>query len=256
MEWLYYLAFFLFGLCFGSFYNVVGMRVPKGESINKPGSHCFTCGHRLKWYELIPILSFIIQKGRCRECHTKLSYLYPFTELATAILFVVSYHSFGFTYELLIALILCSLLMLVIVSDLSYLIIPDSFIIIAAILIIIVRLIFEGITGALIAIGYGIISFGLMYLIMTLGNVLFKKESMGGGDVKLMFIVGLALDPFLAIVVIFLASIIALPVSFFLLLKNKEHVIPFGPFITLGLLIVFFTKLDIIDIFEKVLTFF
>ena len=256
MKWLYYLAFCLFGLCFGSFYNVVGMRVPKGESINKPGSHCFTCGHRLKWYELIPILSFVIQKGRCRECHTKLSYLYPFTELATAILFMVSYHSFGFTYELLIALILCSLLMLVIVSDLSYLIIPDSFIIIAAILIIIVRLIFEGITGALIAIGYGIISFGLMYLIMTLGNVLFKKESMGGGDVKLMFIVGLALDPFLAIVVIFLASIIALPVSFFLLLKNKEHVIPFGPFITLGLLIVFFTKLDIIDIFEKVLTFF
>ena len=93
-----------------------------------------------------------------------------------------------------------------------------------------------------------------MYLIMLLGNHIFKKESLGGADIKLMFLVGLTLDPMLAIIVLFLSSIIALPVSLIILLKNKEHVIPYGPFIVLGLLIVFYTKYDIRLIFEKLLT--
>ena len=95
-----------------------------------------------------------------------------------------------------------------------------------------------------------------MYLIMLLGNKLFKKESLGGADIKLMFLVGLTLDPMLSIVVIFLASFIALPVSLYLLLKNNEHIIPYGPFLMIGLLIVYFTKLTIVDIFNKILTFF
>ena len=94
-----------------------------------------------------------------------------------------------------------------------------------------------------------------MYLIMLLGNYLFKKESLGGADIKLMFLVGLTLDPMLAIVVLFLSSIIALPVSLIILVKNKEHVIPYGPFIMLGLLIVNFTKLNIKEIFLKFINF-
>ncbi len=256
MEVIYYVSFFLFGLCFGSFYNVVGMRVPLEESISKPRSHCPYCGHTLKWYELIPLVSFIIQKGKCRSCKQKLSYFYPFTELATAILFTVSYYSFGFSYELIIALTLSSLFMVVVVSDLTYLMIPDRFIVIPLIIIAIVNFLMKGFIGGLLQISYGLLSFTLMYLIMLLGNKLFKKESMGGADIKLMFVAGLALDPLLSIVVIFLASVIALPVSFFLLIKNKEHVIPFGPFITLGILIVFFTKLNIREIFERVLVLF
>ena len=95
-----------------------------------------------------------------------------------------------------------------------------------------------------------------MYLIMLIGNYMFKKESLGGADIKLMFLVGLTLDPLMLVIVIFLASIIALPVSLFLLLKNQEHIIPYGPFIMVGLLIVFFTKLNIYEIFEKTLQFF
>ena len=79
-----------------------------------------------------------------------------------------------------------------------------------------------------------------MYLVMLLGNKLFKKESLGGADIKLMFLVGLTLDPMLSIVVIFLASIIALPISLYLLVKNDEHIIPYGPFLMIGLLIVYF----------------
>ncbi len=256
MKICYYITFFLIGLCLGSFFNVCGMRIPNGESVNKPRSHCPKCGHQLKWYELIPLISFIIQKGKCRECGAKLSWLYPFSELATAILFTVCYHSFGLSLDLIIALTLVSTFILVIVSDLSYLLIPDRFIIIPSIIVIIVNFFRLGILNSLIQIGYGILAFIIMYLIMLLGNKIFNKESMGGADIKLMFLVGLTLDPFLSIMVILLASIIALPVSMFLLIKNREHIIPFGPFIMLSLLIIYFTKLDIKEIFENILNLF
>ena len=256
MEIYYYFIFFILGTCLGSFYNVLGMRLPNGESIVKPKSHCPKCGHVLKWYELIPIISFIFQKGKCRCCKTKLSLFYPFIELSTGLLFVVSFYSLGFSFDLITALTLVSLFMIVIVSDISYLIIPDSFIIVPSIIIFIVTIIEEGFINGLIQVGFGIICFIFMYLIMLLGNKLFKKESLGGADIKLMFLVGLTLDPLLSIIVIFLASIIALPISLILLIKNKEHVIPFGPFIVLGLLITFFQKMNITEIFRELLLLF
>ena len=134
--------------------------------------------------------------------------------------------------------------------------IPDRFIIIPSIIIIITDFFKLGLIDTLIQIGYGLLAFVFMYLIMLLGNKLFNKESMGGADIKLMFLAGLTLDPYLAIMVIFLSSFVALPVSMFLLIKNKEHVIPFGPFIVLSLLIIYFTKLDISSIFTSILKFF
>ena len=256
MKMYCYIMFFIIGTIFGSFYNVVGSRIPKGESITKPGSHCEYCNHPLSWYELIPILSFIFLKGKCKNCGKKLSFFYPFSELTTGLLFLVSYHSFGLSLDLIISLTLVSTFVVVLVSDLTYLMIPDRFIVIPSIIIIIITFIQKGIINSLIQIGYGVIGFIFMYLVMLLGNKLFNKESMGGADIKLMFLVGLVLDPLLSIVVIFLASAIALPVSLFLLLKNKEHIIPYGPFLMIGLLIVYFTKLNIIDIFNKLLTIF
>lgn len=248
--------FFIIGICLGSFYNVLGMRIPLKQSIIKPKSHCENCKHELKWYELIPILSFFIQKGKCRVCKTKLSLFYPIIELSTGILFLVSFYSFGFSLDLIIALLLVSLFMVVIVSDISYLIIPDSFILIPSIIIFIIKIIQGGLISGIIQLLSGIVCFIFMYLIMLLGNKLFKKESLGGADIKLMFLIGLTLDPMLAIIVIFLASIIALPISLLLLIKNKEHVIPFGPFLVLALLIVYFTKTNIKEIFENILLLF
>ena len=114
MNTFYYIMFFIVGTIFGSYYNLVATRIPKGESTITPRSHCENCNHELKWYELIPILSFAIQKGRCRICHTRLSYNYLLTELLTGILFVVSYHSFKFSYDLIISLTLSSALILLI----------------------------------------------------------------------------------------------------------------------------------------------
>ena len=127
-------------------------------------------------------------------------------------------------------------------------IIPDRFTIICSIIIIIVKIFSVGISETLTCILYGIISFSIMFAIMKLGNIFFRKECMGGGDVKLMFLIGLVVHPMLALIVIVIASVIALPASILIYYKNKEHAIPFGPFLVLGLLIVYFSKINLVDI--------
>lgn len=244
MDVVYTFCFFLVGTVFGSFYNVLGTRVANKESIIKPRSHCEKCGHVLSWYELIPIISFLCLGGKCRNCKTKLSWLYLFSEVACGVLFALSYYSFGFSWDLLVALAISSLLIIVTVSDLTYMIIPDRFIIITSVFVIIIKFLEYGFEKTLYAILSGIISFIVMFLIMKLGTFVFKKEALGGADVKLMFTVGLCTEPFLALVVIIISSVIALPVSLFLLYKEKENIIPFGPFIVIGLLIILFTKLN------------
>ena len=253
MRVVYIICFFIIGTIFGSFYNVLGSRIVKKESIIKPRSHCDKCGHILAWYELIPIFSFIFLKGKCRNCKTKLSYLYLFSEFFCGLLFAVSFYSFGFAPNLIISLTLSSLLIIVTVCDVSYMIIPDRFIVISGILILLTKFIFFGYKDGLISLGYGLLAFGIMFLIMKFGDYIFKKETLGGADVKLMFVVGICLEPFLALLVIIIASVIALPISLVLLVKEREHAIPFGPFILIGTMIVFLTKLDSLKIINFLL---
>ncbi len=248
MNVVYIFLFFILGTVLGSFYNVVGFRLPIKEEIVIKRSHCPKCKHELRWYELIPIISYIIQGGKCRKCKGKISIFYPFVELCSGVLFSVSFYSFGFSHQLIIACTLVSILMIILVSDLNFMIIPDSVLVVASIIIIITLLFATGIKDTLIAIGSGLLSFGVMYAIMKLGNLAFKRESLGGGDVKLMFISGLTLHPLLALFSIFLSSILALPTSILLLHTNKEHVLPFGPFIALAILILYFMKIDITQV--------
>jgi len=255
MEYYYLIVFFILGSVMGSFYNVVGERMPKGESILRPKySYCPNCNKRLKWYELIPIFSYIIQLGKCRNCKKEISAMYLFIEIVTGALFAVSYYSFGISYELIISLALVSFFSIVIVSDLTYMIIPDEVTLVTSIIIIIANFLNLGIKGGFIQLGYGVITFTFMYLIMLLGNFLFKKESLGGADVKLMFIAGLALHPILGILVVFIASCIALPISLIILLTDNEHMIPFGPFLVASIVLLFFLKIDL-DNFVKLFTF-
>lgn len=255
IEWLWIISFFVIGCLLGSFYNVVGLRLPNGESIVFPNSHCTRCGHELSWYELIPILSYLCLGGKCRNCKEKISLMYPLIELLTGIVFAVSYYSFGFSYELIISLIIASLLSLVIVSDINYMIIPDSFIVISGLLIIILNFLQRGFLQGLVSIGYGFISFGILVLVMLIGNNIFRKETLGGADIKLFFIIGLVFPPFTSMFVLVLACFVAFPVSIILYLKNKENMIPFGPFIMLSFLMVYFTKLDFEKIFNFLLSF-
>lgn len=253
MEIYYTTVFFLFGTIFGSFFNVVGSRLPNNESIVNPPSHCTNCNHRLGVLELIPILSFLFQGGKCKNCKQKISWFHPLYELATGILFALCYVIFGFSAEIVISLTFVSILMILIVSDYYYMIIPDQILIIGIILLGVEIFSAYGLVSLFEAIGSGVISFALMYLIKLFGDFLFKKESMGGGDIKLLFLLGMVLGVPLSIISIFLASFIALPISLLILYKKETNIIPFGPFLSIAAMVLFFSQIDI-ELVLKVLS--
>lgn len=245
MKIYFTIVFFLLGMILGSFYNVVGYRLCKNESLIKPGSHCPKCNHKLSFLELIPVFSYIFLKGRCKACKEKISIFYPLIEFFTGLLFATCFYSFSFSYDLLISLSLVSLLSIVIVSDVNFYIIPDEVTIFFGILIIIINILKYGFVSSLTYILYGVIMFLFMYLIMILGKFMFKEEALGGGDVKLLFVLGLTLPIMSSFLSLILATLIAFPISLYLLLSKKDKIIPFGPFLVLGTLIIFLMKIDI-----------
>ena len=232
----------------GSFYHVVATRLSNDESILFPGSHCPKCNHKLKWYENIPIISYLKQKGKCTSCHSKIPISYLIVEIITGALFAVCFHSFELTLDLVVALIFISSLIIVIISDIEYMIILDEVLMFATLVIVILYIVYLGWKDAASHIYGGVLAFIAMYSLKILGDKLFKKESLGGGDIKLLFLFGLVLGFPLSICTIFLATFIAFPVALFLLFTNKDNIIPFGPFLSMAAIIVLVSKLDIMDI--------
>ncbi len=241
-----YIILFLFGLMFGSFYNVVGLRLSKGESIVFPPSHCTSCNHRLKFFDLFPLFSYIFLKGKCRYCNKHISIKYPLFELLTAILFCLCYYKFGYSVDCLIALILCSTLIIITVSDLDSYIIPDSVLIISSILIF-GLLFYKYKSIPLNNLLYGVSTFIFMFMIKLLGNFVLKKESMGDGDIKLMAIVGLVIGLKKSVLALFMASYLGLPYAIYIMVKkNVNHELPFGPFLSLASLILLFIDIKVL----------
>lgn len=244
MEIVYSIFIALFGLILGSFYNVAGLRIPKGESIVNPPSHCTACNRRLTAFELIPVLSYVIQGGKCKGCGAKVSPIYCVTEIATAVLFVISYLKFGFTAELAVALLFMSLLLIIVVSDLAYMLIPNKILLFFLPLLIIARIFspldpwWDSLLGA-------VIGFGILLLIAVI-----SKGGMGGGDIKLFFLIGLVLGTVHTLLTLFLASLIGMVVGIIVLKvrgQGRKTPIPFGPSIALGAGIAYFYGADLID---------
>lgn len=239
------ILFFMFGAIFGSFYNVVGYRVPKGESLIYPPSHCTKCNHRLTALELIPILSFLFLGGKCKVCKDKISWFYPIFEFTSGALFALSYVVFGFSLECLLSIVFISMLLIIIISDYQTMIIPDSVLIVFSSLIIIIKFFIDGVEGTGIALLNALIAFIFMFLLKLFGDFLFKKESMGGGDIKLMAVFGLMFGFPMAIISVFISAIIGLPTSLIMLKNNSSHEIPFGPFLAVAAILILLLKLDI-----------
>ena len=244
MEIYYAVVTFLFGICLGSFYNVVGYRLPLGQSLVTPSSHCTKCNHKLGASELVPIFSYIFLGGKCKKCSQKISLFYPIFELTTGILFVLSYLIFGASIEFFIAITFISILLIIIISDYQTMIIPDEVLIFGSILLIIEIFLLSGFNGVIESLINGIIAFVIMYLIKKLGDFLFKKESMGGGDIKIMFVFGLVLGFKMTLISIFLASFIGLPISIIVLYKKKDNIIPVGPFLATAGIIILLSQID------------
>ena len=248
MEVYLLICFFIIGTVMGSFYHVVATRLSMEESIIKPGSHCPRCNHFLRWYENIPIISYLMLKGRCSECGSKIPLSYLVVEIVTGALFAVCYHVFGISIELLIGIIFISSLVIVIISDIEYMIILDEVLIVSTLVVAVIYVIFLGLEQAAYHIYSGVGAFVIMYSIKLLGDKLFKKESLGGGDIKLMFLFGMVLGLPMSVCTIFLATFIAFPVALIILFSNKENVIPFGPFLSMAAMIIYISGVEIMDI--------
>lgn len=244
MEIVYLIFFFLYGIVFGSFFNVVGLRVPKKESIVKPPSHCTSCNRRLTAVDLIPVFSYIYLRGKCRTCGEKISPIYVMTELVTGIFFAFSYWYIGFSFELVVALLFISLLMIIVVSDFAYMLIPDKVLLFFLPLIVVGR-IFSPLTPWWDSILGAAVGFGLLLFIAIL-----SKGGMGGGDIKLFFLIGYVLGTFNTLLTLFLASIIGMIAGIIVIIIRKQGrktPLPFGPSIALAAIIVYFFGDRIID---------
>ncbi|MEK4084708.1 prepilin peptidase [Psychrobacillus sp. FSL K6-1415] len=244
MTIIYMFLFFLYGLIFGSFFNVVGLRIPKKESIVHPPSHCTVCDRRLTIKDLVPVFSYVFLKGKCRGCGTKIHWVYPVMELVTGLLFAFAYYQLGFTLELAVALLFISLLVIITVSDIAYMLIPDKILIFFLIPLIVLRVFvplspwWDSIIGAFVG-------FGVLFLIAVV-----SKGGMGGGDIKLFFVIGLVLGWIPTLLTLFLASIIGTVVGIISLRRTKQGrktPIPFGPSIAIAAIISYFYGEMLVD---------
>ena len=252
MDIYYGVVIFIFGLMLGSFYTVVGERLPEGKSIVNPPSHCPNCNHRLGILELMPVFSFLFLGGKCKNCRSKIPVLSTLIEILTSSFFLIAYIRFGISIKLFIALIFISMLVIVIVSDIRYMVICDEVLIIGNILIFILLIISIGFKASMMSLIYGIASLLIMLSIKTLGDIIFKKESMGGGDIKLMFTFGLVLGIPSSVASIFIASFIGLPISLIMMKKNSSHELPFGPYLSIGAIILLLSGVDVVNVLVNI----
>lgn len=247
---MYLVFIFIIGTVFGSFFYCMGTRLANNESLVKPKSHCTECMHSLAWFELIPVVSFIFLGGKCRYCHKKLSKSYIIYELLTGFLYLFTYLKFGFSFPFIVGIVLSSLLVLIFITDFKYMIILDSPLIVSGIILFIARTGFFGLANALFNLLNGVITFLVMLFIGFFGKWLFKKEALGGGDIKLSFIMGVALGFRFSIVAIFFSTFLALPYATASMLLNKDNEVPYGPFLISSTLIIYFYLEKFANIFK------
>jgi leader peptidase (prepilin peptidase)/N-methyltransferase len=248
--WLWTSYLFLIGLLLGSFFNVVGLRIPNKESL-LGRSKCPHCGHTLGVFELIPIVGYLFLKGTCKSCDAKISVKYPIIEFITAFIFAFSFvilHENMLEY--VVAVTFFSLLIIVVVSDLEYQIVPDSILLVFAPILIGLRVASDIIPWYSAIIG-AIIGFGFMYLIAWYGKHRFKREALGGGDIKLYAIIGFVLGYETVVLSVLLAALLGL--FYAAIVRPKTAYVPFVPFIAVGVILTYFVGDDIIEWYMNIL---
>ena len=244
---------FILGIIIGSFLNVCIYRIPAEKSIVTGPSACQSCGARLTVIDLIPVFSWLFLGGKCRRCKARVSLQYPAIELLTGVLFVLLYLKLGVSWCLLIYAALVALLIVISMIDLKHMMIPDG-LIIAGLIIGIAKLaatVFTGYFGSWLNYVIGFFAGGLpLLLIALICAYVLKKEAIGGGDIKLMAMAGL-ITGWKLIAVAYLTGIIAGALISIILMatkiKKRGDEIPFGPFLSLGIIISIFFGTDLIN---------
>ena len=237
--------FFIFGIVIGSFLNVVILRIPKKESVVFPASHCPTCKTPLKWWHNIPIFSYIFLKGKCAFCNEKISIQYPLIELASGIIVALVYYKNGF--DVFSMMLMASFLSLLVSSivDLKYKaityvmnVLPVTFAIFSS------EDIITNFTNALLFAGGAV-------FIRDYVSALINKEAMGDGDILVFATMGSILGIKLSLIAIFLGAIFAIFPAIYNRIANKDLELPFIPFLSLGLFLVWVFENNFIQLWNN-----
>ncbi|MGB9712644.1 MAG: prepilin peptidase [Dissulfurimicrobium sp.] len=236
------ISIFLVGLCIGSFLNVCICRIPEGRSVVKPGSACMKCGHRLTWWENIPIVSFIILRAKCSSCGARISFQYPVVEALTGVTILLLWRKFNLTPDFFIYSCFVATLIIITFIDLEHQLIPD----VLSLPMIALGLIssffladlkwYDSLIGILLG-------GGVLYLVAGGYYLLTHKEGMGGGDIKLLAMIGAFLGWKAIPLVVFISAGLGSVTGIVLILMQKAErrtAIPYGPFLALAAMITIF----------------
>ncbi|QGG46594.1 prepilin peptidase [Heliorestis convoluta] len=245
---LFYLLVFVLGTAIGSFLNVVIYRMPQEKSVIMPPSACGACETFLKWKDLIPLISYISLRGRCRYCQEPFSLRYPFVEGTNGLAYLVIYGTFGLTLEGFAAAFLFSLLLAVVFIDIDHMIIPDQ-LMLTALIIGIPLTAFQSLEKLLSGFIGLLVGGGLLLLIAIV-----SKGGMGGGDIKLAGILGLFLGWPQILLVLFFSFFLGAIAGLAIILyqgKTMKEAIPFGPYLAIAALIVLFWGNSILTWYQQ-----
>jgi leader peptidase (prepilin peptidase)/N-methyltransferase len=227
---------FLFGLCIGSFLNVCIYRLPESKSIVHPRSMCPHCGALIRFYDNIPILSYIVLKGKCRDCSAPIAWRYPVVELISGLFALGVYLKYGFRFETLIYYALIATLLAITFIDIDHQIIPDVITLPGIPIFFAASFALRQITFVESILGI-LVGGGSLFLVAWLYHLFTKKEGMGGGDIKLLAMIGAVIGWKGVLFTIFVASAVGTLTGMLIILKTRKTMklaVPFGPFLAVG----------------------
>ena len=232
-EWFIPLVMGLVGAMFGSFLNVCILRWPREESVVRPRSRCPGCGEFIPWYDNIPVLSWLLLRGRCRRCQTRISIQYPLVELGNALVWAFMGWKFGPTLLAVSGAVFFTILLGITMTDAREYLIPDEF----SLGVLVIGILFS-LPGGFTSIAHALIGaaagFVLLWVVGALGTRMFKEEAMGGGDIKMMAMVGAFVGWQGVLLTVFLGALLGTLVFVPLSFLGRKRLVPFGVFLSVG----------------------
>jgi leader peptidase (prepilin peptidase)/N-methyltransferase len=237
------------GAAIGSFLNVLIYRIPEGQSIIFPSSRCPRCTHSIRFYDNIPIISYLILKGRCRDCHEKISLRYPLVETITALLSMFLFWKFGLSTKYLFSFIFTCALIVITFIDLDHQIIPDVITLPGIPVFFLIAISFMGIPVLEALLGI-LIGGGCLFAIAFIYELITKREGMGGGDIKLLALLGAFLGWKSLFFILFVSSLLGAVVGVSVMIargKDMKYAVPFGPFLSIAAVAYLFVGIDVMN---------
>ena len=245
------ILFAVAGAAVGSFLNVLICRIPEDKSIVFPASHCPKCQHPIRFYDNIPIISYLVLRGKCRDCHEKISLRYPLVEAMTAAFSLLLFWKFGISLQYLFSFIFVAALIVITFIDFDHQIIPDVISLPGIPFFCIGAIFFMGLTVWESLLGI-LIGGGCLFAIAFGYEVITKREGMGGGDIKLLAMLGAFLGWKSLFFILFVSSLLGAVIGITLMVikgENMKYAVPFGPFLSVAAVAYLFVGFDVMNYF-------